>query len=368
MFRTLSWYGTFRRPASDYLSHIFQELGRLGLDVQEIESHSRAPHTQTVLSDLMAWMDAPPRDAFSNLFDWKRLDMSQMQLRLEKNSSAKPRIELSAHITKMNNLSVCWHPGGWKHSQFSWDGVNQNYSNLITQRRWLQSPDFRYFEGDEPPTFEGRASNELMYIRGVGNLRPNPRESYGPYAKYNADVLDSILICAVRSAYEELIDRLKFNFEVEVGDAFDFEVREEIAADSSQFPIHRVTAWSLEDAGELRARREQEAIALQEQKDQSEFAEIARTYRITPEAFVEILLRFSRPQLTAPRSSDESVNRRVAKEMRSSGFNVDIGNVRRIRQLIERCKPEILPEALRPAAPQLEAVPLRKIIDIKSYR
>jgi hypothetical protein len=34
-----------------------------------------------------------------------------MQSRLER-GFVKSRIEVSAHITKMNNLSVRWHPGG----------------------------------------------------------------------------------------------------------------------------------------------------------------------------------------------------------------------------------------------------------------
>jgi hypothetical protein len=367
-FRSISWYGTFRTPAIEYISHLLQELGRLGMDVHEIESSDRAPHTRTVLSDLTTWMSEPPSEAFSKLFDWTRLDISQMQLRLEKNSSAKPRIELSAHVTKMNNLSVRWYPGGWKHSHFNWDGSNRHYLNLIAQRKWPEAPDFQYFEGDEQPTFDSRSSNELMYIRGVGKLRPEPRENYGPYATYNADVVDSILICAVRSAYEGLVDRLKYSFEVEVDDAFDFVVRDENNSHLSQFPIRRVTAWSLEDASELRTRREQEAAIQQEQEDRSELANITSTYSFTREAFVEVLTRSSLPQSTSPRSSDERINRKVAKELRSSGFDVNIGHVRRIRQLIERYQPEILPEALRPITPQPEEAPPGKIIDIETYR
>ncbi|MGV2289530.1 hypothetical protein AAHK20_12530 [Trinickia sp. YCB016] len=371
MFRTRSWHSTFCPPASEYVSHLLRELGRLGMEIRDIESHDRAPHTQTVLSDLVSWIGEPPSDAFSKLFDWKTLDLPQMRSRLEKDSSAKPRIELSAHVTKMNNLSVRWHPGGWRHSHFDWNGTGQNHVNLISQRKWSQPPDFRWFVGDEQSTFDSRASNELMYIRGVGNLRPEPRESYGPYATYNADVVDSILICAVRSAYEGLIERLQYSFEVDVIDAFDFLIRDEIdedAAHSNQFPIHRVVAWSLEDADELRIRREQEAAAQQERKDRAELANIALTYGFTLEVFLDALIRAFSTGSIGSAPSDEAANRRTAKDLRSAGFNVNAGHVRHVRQLIERYNPETLPDALRPLTAQVDKDSLRKVIDISAFR
>jgi len=174
-----------------------------------------------------------------------------MKSRLERDRNAKPRIELSAHITKMNNLSVRWHPGGWRDADYDWAATDRNYFNLIKQRKWNTPPDFHWFTGDEEPTFNSRPTNELMYIRGVGNLRPDPRDSYGPYAAYNGDVVDSLLICAVRAAYEGLIKQLGYSFEVDVLDEFDFVTREEIIEGddfSSEFPIDRVVSWSRDAA------------------------------------------------------------------------------------------------------------------------
>jgi hypothetical protein len=116
-------------------------------------------------------------------------------------------------------------------------------------------PDFDWFVGDEEPTFDSRPSNELMYIREVGNLRPEPCDSYGPYAVYNTDVVDSALICAVRSAYENLIKQLEHSFEVDVVDAFDFVTRDEIDENDSspyRFPIHRVVTLPQPTALHLR--------------------------------------------------------------------------------------------------------------------
>lgn len=257
LFRPVSWYDRTINSVSDYVEHLLTELGRLGLKVHDIEQHSRPPHTETVLSDVMDWLSQHPGKAYAKLVDWRTLDLHQLQVRTERNRFFKPRIEVSAHITKMNNFSVRWHPRGWRDAEFDWHRTDQNHFNLITHRKWTEPPDFHWFQGDEEPTFESRPSNELMYLRGVGNLRPEPCASYGPYATFNSDVVDSILICAVRAAYEGLITQLKHSFDVHVIDAFDFVLREEIDGQdemSQQFPIRRVVAWSLEDAAELAAR------------------------------------------------------------------------------------------------------------------
>jgi hypothetical protein len=218
-------------------------VGRLGLDVRDIERHDRPPHTQTVLSDLIDWLDEHPGQSFAKLVNWQVLDIPLISARLEQDRSAKPRIEISAHITKMNNLSVRWHPGGWRRSVFVWDFKEHTSPNLIPRHKWSESPDFHWFVGDEDPTFDARPTNELMYLRGVGSLDPAPDTRYGPYAGYNHDVIDSILICAVRSAYERLIEQCRLFFEVDMFDAFDFSLRDELDDTDSfsrQFPLHRL--------------------------------------------------------------------------------------------------------------------------------
>ena len=250
LFRPTSWRkGTIAHPPDEYIVHLLTELGRLGLEVPGIERYDRPPNTNTVLSDLLSFRTRHPGDAYSRLTDWTRLDLEVMQSRLQENAEAKPRIELSANITRTNNLSVRWHPGGWSESESDW---SRGYSsNLIARRRWRERPDFRQFTGDEEPHFNRRPTNELMYIRGVGNLETEPRSDYGPYATFNRDVVDSILVCAVRSAYESLIEQLKHSFAVTVMDGFDFVTREEmvdIDPFSHRTATRRVVSWSLENA------------------------------------------------------------------------------------------------------------------------
>ena len=355
VFQSASWYDGFTaRSADDYCAHILTELGRLRLQVRDIESYDRPPHTRTVLSDLLDWMVSHPGKAYAQLTDWRTLDLAQMRSRLDKNRDAKPRIELSAEITKMNNLSVRWHPGGWQDSVIDWRNGASDHFNLIPRRRWREPPDFLWFTGDEAPYFDTRPSNELMFLRGVGNLRPKPIESFGPYATYNRDVVDSVLICAVRAAYERLIDQLSHSFEVAVLDGFDFVTRDEFEEpDGSSFrvAVHRVVSWQLEDASQLKKRREQERAERQKRDDLAALEGMQSTYGLKPEDLVTKLISAGMRKRTGPPPNAENINRNTAKSLRIAGHKIDAGQVRQLRQLIERYRPELLPEALLPLRP-----------------
>jgi hypothetical protein len=123
-------------------------------------------------------------------------------------------------------------------------------------------------------------------------------------------------------------------------------------------PTHRVVAWSLEDASELQVRREKDAAIEQEKHDRAELANVPATHGFALKAFVAALLRASSKKSSGPAPSGEHVNRDAAKGLRGAGFKVDAGDVRRIRQLIERYNPEILPAELRPAPLALPPVAL----------
>lgn len=344
----MSWLG----PRPEYISHLLRELGRLDLALTDIESHDRPPHTRTVLSDLLAYRETA-NEAFARLIDWQRLDLAQMRSRVDADPSAKPRIEVSAEISQMNNLSVRWYPAGYHRSCYVVETRSSGRPNDIAQRKWDSRPDFTYFTGDEQASFQGRATNELMYVRGVGSLRPAPRDEYGQYAKYNHDVVDAILICAVRSAYETLIQQLEMSFEVEVLDAFDFAIREESDPGDSfteKFPIRRVVDWRLEDAQQLRRAREKEAALQQRQHDEAELARVEEKFGFSLEKLIGALERASAGLRVDSVDSREEANRKAAKELRAAGFKVDAGHVRRIRQLIQEYRSELFPECLRPLA------------------
>ncbi|NJM35559.1 MAG: hypothetical protein HC850_13635 [Rhodomicrobium sp.] len=351
-FCPIGWYGgIIAKQTGDYVAHILMELGRLGLDISDIERTDRPPNRETVLSDLIEWLSDFPGEAFARLVNWQTLDFAQLQLRLKENLHAKPRIELSAHITKMNNLTVLWHPEGWRNTEFDFNRADRDHSNLITHRKWRQPPDFQWFVGDEEPTFDSRPSNELLFLRGVGNLRPEFRD-YGPYAKYNKDVVDSILICAVRAAYESLIKQLQYCFEVNVLNNFDFTMQkesEEVEPAPFGHSIHRVIGWTLEDAVELRARQERDRAIEEEKCDRATLANVESTYGFTMATFIAALSEASSKKASGPAPSSNYINQRAAKKLRNTGFAIDAGDVRRIRGLVERYTPDILPERLWPS-------------------
>jgi hypothetical protein len=356
VFRPMTWYDSdfISKSASEYVSHLLLELGRLGLKPHDVESHSRPPHTQTVLSDLLDWLSEHPTKAYRKLVDWQILNLQLLYGRLESDKLAKPRIELSAHITKMENLSVRWHPGGWRESGINWNPSDRNYFNLIPRREWKRPPDFHWFEGDEEASFTSRASNELMYIRGVGNLRPEPKTEYGYYATYNHDVVDSILICAVRAAYEALAEQLRGNFEVDVIDGFDFVTRDE-DDESRHFKIHRVVSWSLEDAAKLRERKLRAKQVEKEKKDRLEIAELKASDGLNLERLNAALMIGASPKRSGAVPDNDRINQRAAKSLREAGLKIDSSGIRHLRQLLEQYEPESLPEALRPVP---ESAPL----------
>jgi hypothetical protein len=354
-FRPVTWYDSnlLSKSVSEYISHLLLELGRLGLQPHDIESHSRPPHTQSVLSDLLDWLSEHPTKAYGKLVSWQILNLQLLYTRMESDKFAKPRIELSAHITKMENLSVRWHPGGWRESEINWNPTDRNYFNLVPRRKWKRPPDFHWFEGDEEVSFTSRASNELMYIRGVGNLHPEPKTEYGYYATYNHDVVDAILICAVRAAYEGLAEQLRSNFEVDVIDGFDFVTRDE-DDESGHFKIHRVVGWSLEDAAELRERRLREKQVEQKKKDRLEIAELKASDGLNLERLNAALMIGASPKRSGVVPDNDRINQRAAKSLREAGFKIDASGIRHLRQLLERYEPKTLPEALSPI---LEAGP-----------
>lgn len=338
--KPLSWFED--RGHEEFVSHLLLELGRNGLSLADIECHERSPDTKAVLSDLLGWMSGSEDSAFSTLYDWRAIDFDSMVQRVMADKDAKPRIEISASITQNRNLSVRWHPGGWNASRPYAGGPASMAANVHSSDA---SPDFASFSGDEEPSFDGRASNELMYIRGVGNLNPEPRD-LGTRATHNHDVTDSILICAVRAAYESLIRRLRWNFEVEVLQAFDFEFREE----SDQ--ARRVVGWALEPASEVQARRERERRGHEAQGERDrpiEPADAVAMYGLTLDGFISALAVASSKKRHGPEPTEEGCLRNAAKRLRECGATLDVDDVRRLTGILGRHCPERLPERLRPA-------------------
>ena len=166
LFRPISWYGfDGLDDLGRFVAHVISELGRLGLEVHDIERHDRPPNAERILSDLLDSFGGNRGEGFERLIDWQALDLNQMMARLEKILQRSLESK-SRRYTEMNNLSVRWHPGGWRASVLDLNRARESHANLISQRKWRHPPDFHWFTGDDEPLFDKRPSNELMYIRG----------------------------------------------------------------------------------------------------------------------------------------------------------------------------------------------------------
>ncbi len=241
MFKPMSWYEHDDNPM-EYLAHINRELGRLGIQRHDLHETSRQ-----VLQNIEDWLGERPNEAYANLVDWTNLDLQRVSERLDCRQASKPRIELHAKLTKKDNLTVRWYPRGWSEAFFDWRKESRSQINFIERYRFPEEPDFCWFTGDEPATFQERATNELMFIRGVKWLDPAPREP-GPFATVNYDVLEGLLVSLVAASYKSLISQLCNSFEVTVVDNFEIETVDEAdEMDNSPFRsvLHRPIGWGL---------------------------------------------------------------------------------------------------------------------------
>ena len=341
-------YWSEHRSALDYLSHLLVEGGRLGVDMINV----RRSTTNSVITDLLDWFESTSNRGFEQLYSFLHIDGETMKPRLDRDPYAKPRIEITASITKKDNLSVVWHPGGWRESAIDFR-LRRDTSNQISQRLWRRPPDFWWFTGDESPYFDSRASNELMYIRGVGNLYPKPVEEYGYYAEFNHDVVDGILICAVRAAYEGLIKRLELNFDVTPITSFDFDTREEPSEDAFLHSVKRVTAWRIENTVQLHQRQEKAKADARFAKASEDLLIATAALNLSAEIVSNALMRASENF----KGSDATLDKHTAKLLRADGHSVDEKDVRNIRRLLQICRVDLVPEHLRPAPPKATAPP-----------
>lgn len=240
--RPLPW--TTYDHASDYLAHLLCECGRLGL-VDQWKYPSR--DDWRVLSELLRWRDDQPSKAIGEIGDWLWLDISRLADRAKSGGryNARPRIEISAEITTKDNLTVRWYPKGYHSAGYDFGDSATQYGCSLQNRRFRDPPDYRFFvEGQQYAA--QRPSHEIMFIRGVGRLRPEERE-YGPYVACNQEVVHELLICATRALFNQLISGLRESFDVTVLNDFEFDLIEE-PQESSGGPSYShsfVRGWRL---------------------------------------------------------------------------------------------------------------------------
>jgi hypothetical protein len=231
LLRPCRWEGS-EPPGgvTTYVSWLFLELGRLGLQKSDLGSEA-----QQVLDDLLDWLSDQPGEAYARLVSWQGLALDRLTERHRKWGDprvpgcevleARPRIKVRAEVNQKQNLTVRWYPTGWDAGGFS-----------------EEPTDFRTFR-DWGGTWGRRPDNELLWLRGVGALRPESDRSWLFHIGINRDVAHSILICAVRAVYEGLLRNLKRSCQVTVLQNFVFKEEDEV--DEAGETLRRVAGWRL---------------------------------------------------------------------------------------------------------------------------
>jgi len=245
IFRGINFYEKSTDPQS-YIEHILTELGRLGLAISDIESRATPRQTNSVLSDLLNWFADHPGDAYAHLTNWLNIDREVMSYRLKNSTRPKPRIELSAELTRFGNLSVRWYPRGWC-DDVLWD---RSDDRSPTDDEWrTRYSDFGFFDPEYKTSMVSRPLNELMFIHGVKHLDPAPGGHCRPYEIINRDVLDTLLVGAVCAAFNLLVEQLRYSFEVTLRNDFKFDTVEECVSSPSPFVQNhlRVVKWRMID-------------------------------------------------------------------------------------------------------------------------
>jgi hypothetical protein len=127
------------------LTGLFSELGRIGLDRENLPSHQ-----QETLIDIKNAIGYPRSEGFVTLFDTNRVDFST--LKESSNSCRRPKISLRCYLTTKHNLSVKWEP----------HHIDLNYPK-IPAPEWIRPP-LGYHGFDRP-------NDELLFLRNFGRLK-----------------------------------------------------------------------------------------------------------------------------------------------------------------------------------------------------
>jgi hypothetical protein len=190
-------YYDFKGPG-DYLTHLHRELGRVGVDADEMRDILGEP-----LREIARSLDDPMTEGMRMLYDYRALDYSVLLERMRQATKGsdnrrqlpKPRIAISIEVTTKDNLSVRWQPGH----------VSLRYFP-IEAPEWAWQPSSEYAIGARPET-------ELMFIRGFGRL------NWG-FEDPNHKAIAMLLVMATTSAVNHLVKRLKYHFDVQVLNRF----------------------------------------------------------------------------------------------------------------------------------------------------
>lgn len=136
--------------------------------------------------------------AMSRMHGWWDYDLDGLLARRAKWSGALPRIVLDTRINRAKNLVVTWMPLG----------VDKEAEALTGGCDWL--------EWQVSTPFGGRPSNELLFVRDVGQLIHYAGDNHSsPVAPDPTNkIVAEILLRATQALWLELCERLERSFQI----------------------------------------------------------------------------------------------------------------------------------------------------------
>jgi hypothetical protein len=243
--------------------------------------------------------------AIGDLYEWWNYDQPKLLQRAGRRHRAKPRIVLNAIITRPGNFSLEWTPdslngGDWTH--------------------------FHRTSGYGPY----RPSNELMFIRGVRGLNPNPKPDQ-QYGTQHDPLVDAHLLACLGAAVSSLENRLKISFEVRWESKLVLDWEPDSADAWGHGPDgHPLLGWHIEDV-----------VGRSHREEQSELEALLAPTQRDAAGFVALLLELQ-PDLTLDRLRTETTRVRLQKKLRERGITITPAPLARLVKLLEDQHAELL--------------------------
>ena len=300
------------------------------LSQQEIMSELRDPWAERAISDL---------------YKWWQYDTEALRKRGAHQDPARPRIELKFWINSRRNFILEWEPV---------DIVLGRPGKGCDWKTWYRLEAF----------FGARASNELMYIKSVGDAVAHIERNHSVrQAQYDelpqkfkrhpgrleeikqdrrryrqeGHAIDSILLNALSNAVDDLRDRLKLNFAVtminEIVAVWEADKRPKKGGARVSIEPDRLVSWRIGNV-EQRVRDE-------------EWAELDRLKETCPlDVFVSVWAEADAKKPTGPRASTSTKDVRVSGMLKRRGrTTLTPSVVRRYEYLLRRFEPGALKQA-----------------------
>lgn len=285
------------------LQLIWWELGRLGVDVDDLP-----PYQREILEDLSSPID---EEAMADMLAYWEYDLPYLAERGRswKKIPAKPRIDVEVEITSKGNLKAEWFPRGFN--------------------RWGAPPgevdsDFLYWQRFESrgSGYYGRPSNELIFIHGVEHALITVRFNEREWAQPTRD-LDHVLLHACGEVVGLLKDRLENHFDVRMlTDVFIEYTPEPDIKDRWDAPPPKIVDWELADPEQKQAEAEQAEIASMEDR-----------IGVSAET---LLAAWGKVEAEAAGVGNADLYARTAKRLREAGHDIKRPAVERAMRLIKR--------------------------------